>query len=318
MTKPAISILVCEPMAPRGLALLQAQPELQVEVALNLTRADLFTKIADIDALLVRSQTKVDKELITAAKSLKLIGRAGTGIDNIDIGTARERHIAVINTPSGNSISAAELAFALMLSLARKIPAACAKLKSKVWDRKQFQGTELYDKTLGIIGFGNVGQNLARRAQAFGMRVIAYDPWMKPEIFSELGVTNAPLADVLHAADFLSLHCALSDESRNLINAQSLKQLKPTAMIINTARGELIDDQALLHALNNGELAGAALDVFRKEPPDSEDPLLIHPQIIVTPHLGASTEEAQLRVSTLLAEQTIAFFAGSRQLTRVV
>jgi D-3-phosphoglycerate dehydrogenase len=318
MTAQNFSILVCEPMAPQGLALLGAQAHLVVDIALNLTRGELLKKIPTYDALLVRSQTKVDRDVIAAGSRLKLIGRAGVGIDNIDIVEAKARDIAVINTPSGNSISAAELAFALMLALARNIPAAHMTMQQGLWARKHLQGNEVFGKTLGLIGFGNVGQNVAARAIAFGMRVVSHDPWIAPSQLQNHGVSALPLPELLSVADFVSLHCGLSDDTRNMINDQTIRAMKKGASLINTARGELIDDDALLKGLDSGHLHGAALDVFRQEPPDPADPLLHHDKIIATPHLGASTEEAQLRVSTLLAEQTIAFFAGSTNVTRAV
>lgn len=318
MTTQNFSILVCEPMAPQGLALLGAHEHLVVDIALNLSRDEVIKKIPAYDALLVRSQTKVDKDVIAAGSRLKLIGRAGVGIDNIDIAEAKQRSIAVINTPSGNSISAAELTFALILALARKIPVAHEQLQKGVWDRKRLQGNEVFGKTLGLVGFGNVGQSVAARAQAFGMRVVCFDPWVASSLLQSQGVAGLPLIELLGVADFVSLHCALTNDTRNMINDDTIAAMKRGALLINTARGELIDDDALLRGLNSGHVHGAALDVFRQEPPDSTDPLLHHAKIIVTPHLGASTEEAQLRVSTLLAEQTIAFFAGSTNVTRVV
>lgn len=318
MTKQNIAVLVCEPMAAEGIELLKDQPNLSVDVVLNLSPSDLLKKIGDYDALLVRSQTKVNRDVIMAGKRLSLIGRAGVGIDNIEIAVAKECGIAVINTPSGNSISAAELAFGLMMCLARKIPHAHAHMREGLFERKKFQGVELYKKTLGLIGFGNVGQTLASRAKAFEMRVAAYDPWAKEQVFLEHGVENWTLDKVLLESDFLSLHCALTDQTKNLINDATIKKMKQGIRLINTARGELIDDQALIRGIDAGQISCAALDVFRKEPPDTSDPLLKHPKILLTPHLGASTEEAQLRVSTLLAEQTIAFFNGSKTLTRVV
>ncbi len=318
MIKEIFSVLVCEPMAPEGLALLRDQPHLRVDVRLGLARENLMDAIGDYDAILVRSQTKLDEAMIARAGKLKLIGRAGVGIDNIDIEAAKNSNIAVINTPLGNSISAAELAFALILSAARNIPEAHAHVRSGKWERKQFQGCELYNKTLGILGFGNVGQNLAQRAAAFSMKVIAHDPWIHRQAFDAQGATSVSFDDVLAQADFLSLHCGLSEQTKNIINHENIKKMRRGAMLINTARGELIDDQALIEALDSGHLSRAALDVFGKEPPLTEDPLLKHPKIILTPHLGASTEEAQQRVSTLLAEQTIAYFAGEKNLTRVV
>jgi D-3-phosphoglycerate dehydrogenase / 2-oxoglutarate reductase len=316
MNTQKISILVTEPMATEGLTLLNNNQSFCVDVCLELSPDELMQKIANYDCLLVRSQTKVNASLINQGKRLKLIGRAGVGIDNIDISQAQKNHIAVINTPSGNSISTAELAFALMLSLARKLPFAHQHVREGNWDRGSFKGKELYQKTLGIIGFGNVGQNLARRALAFDMRVIVCDPLTDP-LRVPSGVQVVSLSELLPQVDFLSLHCVLNDSTKNIINQQHIGLMKKGAMIINTARGELVEDAALIAGLDSGHIAFAALDVFRKEPPAQHDPLIDHPKIMVSPHLGASTEEAQKRVSNQLAEQTIAFFMG-KDVTRVV
>lgn len=301
-----ISILVCEPMAQDGLDMLRAQPNFFVD-SVNLSREALLEKVADYDAILVRSQTKVDKELILAGKKLKMIGRAGVGVDNIDLVFAKENNIAVFNTPTGNSIAAAELAFGLMLSVARKISWASNNLKEGHWARSEFVGSELAQKTLGLMGFGNVGRLLAKRALAFDMKVITYDPVVPPGLFLEHGVKGVSFDELLGEADILSLHCVLNDATRNIINEQNLKKVKPGIFLINTARGELIEDQSLIKALDQGQVSYAALDVFRKEPPLPTDPLIHHPKVLSTPHLGASTKEAQLKVSSLLAEQAIAF-----------
>lgn len=300
------SILVCEPMAKDGLDMLTKEAHLQVD-SLNLSRNELLSKIGSYDALLVRSQTSVDKELIDKASNLKLIGRAGVGIDNIDVKFAKEKNIAVINTPTGNSIAACEMAFALMLALARKIPWAHAATKSGAWKRDANSGCELANKTLGLLGFGNVGRLLSKRAQAFDMKVIAHDPQVPDALFLEHNVKSVSFDELLKA-DFVSLHASLNDSTKNIINEKSLSKAKPGIFLINTARGELVDDQALIAALNTDQVAYAALDVFKKEPPDPKDHLLNHPKIICTPHLGASTKEAQLKVSTMLAEQVIEFF----------
>lgn len=315
-TKP-ICILVTEPMADEGIATLKNHPNFTVDVCLNLSKAELFQKIPHYDCLLVRSQTKVDRELIMIGTRLQLIGRAGVGIDNIDIKCAKERGIAVINTPSGNSISTAELAFGLILSLARKIPQAHQHVRDGKWQRTNFKGTELHEKTLGIIGFGNVGRNLSKMAQAFNMRVIAHDPLATEETFLFHQAEGVSIETLFAQADFISLHCVLNDATKNMINEKNLARMKPGAMLVNAARGELIDDDALLAALNGGQIAAAALDVFHHEPPSPDSALLKHPNIVVTPHLGASTEEAQKRVSTLLAEQTVCFFHG-KNIARVV
>lgn len=308
MSPKKFSILVSEPLAAEGLAILHSCPDFKVDLCLNLKESDLLQKIADYDALLVRSQTSVNSALIKAGKKLKLIGRAGVGLDNVDIKTAQENNITVINTPFGNSISTAELAFALMLSLARKIPFAFQHMREHQWQRNLFMGTELYEKTLGIIGFGNVGRELARRAQAFSMRVMAFDPLVNKTTFNELNIQSVSIEELFCQADFISLHCGLNDKTKNIINEQTIASMKKGCFLINTARGELIDIDALIKGLASGRIARAALDVYKKEPPLPDDPVINHPQIITTPHLGASTMEAQTRVSTLLAEYTIDFF----------
>jgi len=304
-------------MASEGLLLLNSHAQFQVDVCVGLSQAELLQRIPDYDCLLVRSQTSVDKSIIDAGVKLKLIGRAGVGIDNIDVDAARANLIAVINTPAGNTVAACELAFGLMLSLARQIPYAHQHVRDNKWQRSAFKGTELFQKTLGLIGFGNIGRELAKRARAFNMQILAHDPLVADELFRDHDVRKATLDQVLAGADFLSLHCNANNNTRNMINEQSIAKMKRGAMLINTARGELIEPNALIAALDAGHLSGAALDVFKVEPPVT-DPLVNHPKVIVTPHIGASTAEAQLRVSTLLAEQTIAFFNGSDRVNRIV
>lgn len=296
-------------MADEGLSILNSHQDFLVDIALNLSKDELLKRIVDYDCLLVRSQTTVDHAVIAAGKNLKLIGRAGVGLDNIDTKYAKEGGITVINTPSGNSVSTAELALGLILSLARKIPFAYISTHQGEWQRNLFKGIELSDKTLGIIGFGNVGQKLATRAKALDMKVIVHDPFVKDTLCQSLGVVRLSLDEVLRQADFVSLHCILNEETKNIINDQSIAKMKPKAFLINTARGELIDERALIKALDSGRITNAAIDVFRSEPPAKNDPLINHPKILVTPHLGASTVEAQLRVSTQLAEETVNFFA---------
>jgi D-3-phosphoglycerate dehydrogenase len=311
-------ILVCESLGAEGLAILKQHAGFLVDVALNLSKAELIQQISDYDCILVRSQTSVDKELINAGKNLKLIGRAGVGTNNIDTACAKERGIAVINTPSGNSISTAEFAFGLMLALARDIPSARAHVQAGLWSRSQFVGQELAYKTLGIVGFGNVGKLLAVRAQAFAMQVGAFDPLIQESSMSDAGVKKLTLPELLSSSDIISLHCGLNSHTEHIINEAHIGLMKPGAMLINTARGELVDEHALLQALERGHLSKAAIDVYKKEPPAKENSLINHPKIIATPHLGASTQEAQKRVATLLAEQTIGFFTGQANLTRVV
>lgn len=318
MSEPKHRILVCEPLGEEGLLILKNYAGFEVEVALQLKSDELKARIPEYHALLVRSQTQVNSDIINAGRNLRLIGRAGVGIDNIDIKCAEKNNIAVINTPSGNSISTAEFAFALMLSLARHIPFAHQNVREGLWQRSKFLGRELSDKTLGLVGFGNVGRQVALRAKAFGMKVLAFDPLLNASIFEEYGVTKQNKDELLRQSDIISLHCGLNEHTAQFINAASLAQMKPSAMVINTARGELIDTKALIEALDTNKIAAAALDVYVTEPPLATDPVLKHPRIITTPHLGASTAEAQKRVATLLAEQTIGFFAGSKNLTRVV
>lgn len=318
MSAKKISVLVSEPMAPEGLAILNDHPNFVIDVCLDLSPRDLLQKIENYECLLVRSQTLVDENVISAGKKLQLIGRAGVGIDNIDIASAKANNIAVINTPSGNSISTAELAFGLMISLARKIPFAFQHVRENKWQRSNFKGIELFKKTLGIIGFGNVGKQLATRARAFEMRVIAFDPLVENATFLEHDVENVSIDQLFLEADFISLHCGLNDVTKNLINEKNIAKMKNGMILINTARGELVDNEALISGLNSGKIACAALDVFRVEPPVSNDPVVHHPKVLVTPHIGASTDEAQKRVSTLLAEQTVGFFSGQKNLTRIV
>jgi D-3-phosphoglycerate dehydrogenase / 2-oxoglutarate reductase len=317
MNTKKISVLVCESIAPEGLAILKNHPDFYVDVCLDLSKDELRQKIVDYDCLLVRSQTQVDHLVISWGKRLKLIGRAGVGIDNIDIASAKEYNIAVINTPQGNSITTAELAFGLIISLARKIPFAHNHLQQSKWQRSKFNGIELYGKTLGILGLGNVGRQLALRASAFGMKTIAYDPIIDSSLFADVNALYVTLDQLFFEADFLSLHCQLTPDTTRIINEKNIRKMKPEAMLINTARGELIDEQALLSALNNDHISGAALDVFSAEPP-IKNPLIAHPKIIATPHIGASTKEAQKRVAMLLAEQSVGFFYGNKNISRVV
>lgn len=307
MTK-TISILVCEPMAKDGLAILK-NARFNVDEKLGLNSSELKSIIGNYDAILVRSQTTVDRDLIGHGKRLRLIGRAGTGIDNIDIAAANDHNITVINTPAGNSISTAEMAFALVLSLARNIPFAHQSMKDGKWLRSKLKGMEVSNKTLGLLGFGNVGRQVARRARAFDMHVIAHDPKVSEDFFREFDTKSVSQTHLLAESDFLSLHCNLDENTKNIINEDTISRMKRGAYIINGARGELIDNNALINALNSGHIAGAALDVFPTEPPSPTDTLVHHEKVIATPHLGASTEEAQRRVSVLLAEQTLGFFS---------
>ncbi len=268
----------------------------------SLARAEALAAAASADALIVRSATRVDAEFLAAAPLLKGIARAGAGVDNIDLAATAARGIPVMNTPGGNTIAAAEHAFGLMLALARQIPEAQQSMLEGRWDRKRFMGTQLLGKTLGIVGFGRIGKAVAQRARGFEMTVIAYDPKLTPGEEVE-GVTAVSMDELYARSDYLTLHAPANEATRNLINAESLARMKPGARIINTARGTLIDAPALADALRSGKIGGAAVDVYPQEPPEAGFPLIGLPGVIHTPHLGASTEEAQITVAIMAAEQ---------------
>lgn len=302
-----MKVLIADPMANEGIELLQAQTE--VDVKLGLKPAELKAIINNYDALIVRSETQVTKDIIEAGEKLKVIARAGVGLDNIDVETATHHGIVVANAPTGNTISAAEHTIALMLTLARHIPRANARLKSGVWQRADFVGTELKNKTLGVIGLGNVGSEVARRARAFEMNLIAYDPFISPDYARNLKVELVSLEKLLKESDFITLHLPLTPETKSLIGAKELAKVKPTVRIINCARGGLIDEVALSKAIEKGKVAGAAIDVFTIEPA-TDSILFKSDKIIVTPHLGASTAEAQASIATDIAEQVLAVLSN--------
>jgi D-3-phosphoglycerate dehydrogenase len=302
-----MKILVADPIAKDGIEYLCQYADVVVKPGLKV--AELKAIIGDCDALVVRSQTQVSAEIIEAGKELKVIGRAGVGTDNIDVDAATKRGIVVVNTPTANTVSAAEHTIALMLALARNIPQANNQLKSGVWQREKLLGTELRGKTLGIIGLGNVGSEVAKRAQAFEMHVITYDPFISPRYARNLKVDLVSLEQLLEEADFVSLHTPLTATTRKLIGAAELAKLKPSARIINCARGGLVDEKAVAEAVKEGKIAGAAFDVFSDEPV-MESPLFKEERIIVTPHLGASTIEAQTSAARDIAEQLIAVLQG--------
>jgi D-3-phosphoglycerate dehydrogenase len=302
-------VLIADPIAEEGIRRLRERAE--VDVRSGESPATLRDLIPDYDALVVRSETRVDARLIEAGTRLKVIGRAGAGVDNIDVDAATRRGILVINAPSGNTVAAAEHTMAMMLALARHVPQADQAVKAGHWERSRFVGTELRDKVLGIVGLGNIGSEVARRAQAFGMHVIAADRVVSEDRAAQLRVRLQPLDEVLSQADFVSLHVPLTPETRHLIDARALARLKPSARLINVARGGVVDETALFEALSGDRLAGAALDVFEREPP-GENPLLRLPQVITTPHLGASTEEAQITVAVDVADQIVTVLEGGQ------
>jgi D-3-phosphoglycerate dehydrogenase len=301
-------ILVAEPIADRGVDMLRER--FDVDVRVGLTQEELADRIAGYDGILIRSATRLTADLIERAANLKVIGRAGIGVDNVDVEAATKRGIVVANAPQSNIIAAAEHTVALMLALARNIPQAHASLTAGRWERSTLSGVEVYEKTLGMLGFGRIGQLVAARAKGFGMRVLAFDPFVSSERFRELGAEKAASsADVYAQADFITLHLPRTAETRGWLDAAALAQCKDGVRIINCARGELVVDADLQAALNSGKVAGAALDVFQREP-ITEHPLFGYPNVIVTPHLGASTTEAQDRAGIQTAEQVLAALTG--------
>ncbi len=296
-------VLVSDPIAKTGIELLQTQPQFDVVVKLKMPLDQLKAEIAEADVLAIRSETKVTAEILEHAKKLKVIGRAGVGVDNVDVPAATRKGVIVVNAPEGNTIAAAEHAFALLLSMARNIPAAHVSMKAGEWNRSRFIGRELFEKTLGIVGLGRIGREMARRAKAFEMEVLACDPLISAEKVHELGIELVDLKTLLGKADFLSLHAALTAETKRMIGREQFAMMKSGVRIINCARGGLIDQDALVKALADGKVAGAALDVFETEPLAADSPLRKIDNLILTPHLGASTEEAQVNVSVVVAEQ---------------
>jgi D-3-phosphoglycerate dehydrogenase len=303
-------VLVREPIAEPGLELLRGRYEVVED-----GESDLASIIAGFDAIVIRSATKLDAALIDRAERLKVIGRAGVGIDNVDVDAATRRGIVVANAPESTAVSAAEHAVALMLALSRNIPQAQAALKEGRWERGRFAGIELAGKTLGVLGLGRIGREVARRALALGMRVVVYDPFVAFERFRELGVEPATLDEVYSAADVVTLHLPLTDETRGLIGRDAIARMKDGVRIVNAARGELIDEDALLEALESGKVSGAALDVFATEPYSGA--LLELEQVVVTPHLAGSTTEAQDRAGLTIAEQVVSALEGGLVATAV-
>jgi D-3-phosphoglycerate dehydrogenase len=299
-----MKIIICDPISPKGIALLQARPEFQVVVLpKRLPEAELLPLVADATALVVRSETKVTAKIIAAAKELRVVGRAGVGVDNVDIEAATQHGTVVMNTPGGNTITTAELTFTMLLSLARKVPQAAATMIAGKWDRKLFQGVELAGKTLGVLGMGRIGTEVAKRAKAFGMRVVAYDPYLTEDRAKAIGAEfAAEVDDVYREADFITVHMPVTKETKEMLNAAAFAKMKPGVKIVNCARGEIISETDLLAALESGKVAGAALDVFAVEPLPADHPYRKQANLILTPHLGASTEEAQEKCGIEVAE----------------
>jgi D-3-phosphoglycerate dehydrogenase len=298
-----LKVLIADSISQRGIDELSRDDALEVLTKTGLSEKELVQVIPPFNALIVRSQTRITADILNAGTKLRVIGRAGVGVDNVDVETATRRGIVVLNAPGGNTVSTAEHAFSLLLAVARKIPHADANVRSKHWDKKNFEGVELYNKTLGVIGMGRIGSELSRRAIAFGMRVVAYDPYLSVTRARSLQVELVDeLDDLLTIADFISLHTPLTRETRHILDAARLPKTKRGVRIINCARGGLIDEAALAKALQAGDVAGAALDVFEVEPLPADSPLRSAPNLVLTPHLGASTVEAQESVGIEIAQ----------------
>jgi D-3-phosphoglycerate dehydrogenase len=301
MDKP--KVLVADPISPKGVELLESGGQLLVEVKTGLKEDELLSIAAEYSAIVVRSQTKITAKVIDAAKRLKAVGRAGVGVDNVDVDAATRRGVIVMNTPGGNTVSTAEHAFSLLVSIARNIPQADASMKAGKWDRKSFEGVELHGKTIGIFGMGRIGTEIARRVISFGMRAIAYDPYLSPSRARSLQVELfEDLDQVLAQSDFVTMHMPLTAETKHLINAERIAKMKRGARIVNCARGGLVEEKALFDALQSGQIAAAALDVYETEPPPADFPLRTLSNVVFTPHLGASTAEAQESVGIEIAE----------------
>ncbi|HUA38460.1 MAG TPA: phosphoglycerate dehydrogenase [Candidatus Sulfopaludibacter sp.] len=304
-----MKIVVCDPISLKGIALLQQRPEFEVVVLpKRLPEPELLPVVADAVALLVRSETKVTRKVIEAAPKLRVVGRAGVGVDNVDIEAATQHGTVVMNTPGGNTVTTAELSFAMLLALARKVPQAHTSMAEGKWDRKLFQGTELLGKALGILGMGRIGSEVAKRGKAFGMRVIAYDPYLTEDRARAVGAEfAASVDDVYLTADFITVHMPVTPETKHMLNAAAFAKMKPGVRIVNCARGEIIAENDLIAALESGKVGGAALDVFAVEPLPAEHPYRRQPNVILTPHLGASTKEAQEKCGIEVAEVVTAY-----------
>ena len=303
----AYRVLLSDSLGPEGLARLREQPDLEVDAKPGLSPAELMEIIGQYDALVVRSATKVTADVIARADRLRVIGRAGIGVDNIDVDAATKRGIVVMNTPGGSNVTTAEHAIAMLLALARNIPQAAAAVRAGEWPRSKWIGTELCNKVLGIIGLGNIGAIVAERAVGLRMKVIAYDPFVTPEAAARLRVELVSLDQLIPRADFITIHTPLTAETRGLIGRVSIARMKRGVRIINCARGGIVDEAALADAIREGQVAGAALDVFEQEPPPADHPLRTLDQVIATPHLGASTAEAQVNVAVAIALQVAEF-----------
>ena len=300
-------ILISDGLDGRGQSILRASAN--VEYRDSTSAEDLIQVIPDYDALVIRGQTRVTAAVLDAASRLKVIGRAGVGVDNIDLESSKKHHVTIVNAPTSTTVAVAELAFGLLLAVARDLPRADASMKQGQWVKKEFEGGELNGKTLGIIGFGRIGMEVGRRAAAFGMSVVIYDPNVSEHELEHGNAEPVSLQDLFAWSDFISLHLPLNVHTRDLLGPMAFSQMRDGVRIVSTARGGIIDESALLNALNSGKVAGAALDVFEKEPPGLTD-LVSHPRVIATPHIGAQTAEAQSRAAEDIANEVLSALQG--------
>jgi D-3-phosphoglycerate dehydrogenase / 2-oxoglutarate reductase len=304
-----VKILIADPLSEQGLLVFRGNNgTFQLDIRQKLGLEDLKKAVADVDAVVVRSETKITAEVLAAGKKIKIVGRAGVGVDNIDVTAASRQGIVVVNVPGGNTISAAEHTMALLLALSRNVPQANASVKAGEWKRAQFTGTELQGKTLGLVGMGRIGREVAKRCQSFGMRIIGYDPYASEEYAKNFNIALATLDEIYARADYITVHVPLNEGTKHLLNEKTMAKLKPGVRLINCARGGIIDEKALAEALKSGKVKGAALDVFEEEPPAKDHPLFGLSNVILTPHLGAATEEAQVKVAQELAETLRDYF----------
>lgn len=311
-----MKVLVCDPISEKGLDILTREPGVEVDVKLKMTEDEICAIAHDYQAIIVRSETKITKKIFEKATQLKVVGRAGVGIDNIDVETATLKGVVVVNTPDGNTIAAAEHTLALMLALARNVPQADSSLRQGQWNRSKYTGVELQDKMLGIIGFGKIGSEVGKRAKAFGMKIYVYDPFVTKEVAKRAGVEIVDLEKLLRESDFITVHMPLTSETKHMICAEQFAKMKEGVRILNVARGGIIDEAALYDAVVNKKIAGAALDVYETEPM-TKSPLFDLPEVIVTPHLGASTKEAQVNVAIDVSHEIIRVLRGEPVLNAV-
>ena len=302
-----MKVLVADDLSPQGIEILEKAEGIEVEVRKGLSPEELREALKGCDALIVRSSTKVTAEVLQEVEGLKVIGRAGVGVDNIDVEAATRKGIIVMNTPGGNAMAAAEHTLALMFAIARKIPQAAASMREKKWEKKRFIGMELYGKTLGVIGLGNIGSIVANRAKGLGMKVLAYDPYISPEVAAQRGIELVGLEELLERSDIVTVHVPKTKETEGMIDREAISRMKDGVMIINCARGGIVDEEALAEACRRGKVRAAAVDVFVQEPPPPDNPLLELENVVCTPHLGASTTEAQQNVAMAIAKQVLEY-----------